>query len=425
VLLSVAEKQCRFRRAVSGLSVMTVLGTLLALTVVVAGWAFILLKTKRAPVITAVCLVAFLLRAAISWVNASVTELPGSGQDDQGFHMAASQLSALEWSHLRGEFRTGKPFYEVLVGAMYKIVGINQLLPLAVNVLSGTLTVLFVWLLSSALWRAGKTALTASIVATLFPTLAIYSGILLRDSIVILFLTAGAYYIVVFMQTDRFTSFALSVVFWFGAISFHTGAIAVLPALGLAPLLSRQNSADDRRGNTVLLAVTIVLSLMIVLIVFSTGWGMDKLRRYQDMEMAEALAEQQTRKESRTRAGYLEGLQPQSGFDLLWQTPIRAVYFVATPFPWMIQSSKDIFGLLIAGLTLWIIWLNWRNRRVVAANKCALLVLFAGCCLMIVFAVGTANYGTAIRHRSKAIPLLLATIPSFRLRLSRHDGRAR
>jgi 4-amino-4-deoxy-L-arabinose transferase-like glycosyltransferase len=404
---------------------MILLGTLLAFIVAIAGWMFILLKTARAPVIAAVCLGAFLLRFGLAWVNVSLVELPGSGQDDQAFHDVASQLSVLDWPHLRSELRTGKPLYEVLVGATYKIVGINQLLPLTVNVMSGTLTVLFVWLLSSALWRSGKTALIASMLAACFPTLAIYSGLLLRDSLVIFALTAGAYYLVIFLQAQRPTSFAAAIGFWVVAISFHTGAIAVLPALGLAPLLSRQTSVDDRRGNVVSLTVMVVLSLVVVLAIFSTGWGMDKLRRYQDMEMAEALAAQQTRKESRARAGYLEDLQPQSSVDLLWQTPIRVLYFVGTPFPWMIQSGKDIFGVLTAAATLGIILLNWRSRRAIAANKCALLVLFAACCLMTVFAVGTANYGTAIRHRSKAIPLLLATIPSFRLRLSRYDGRAR
>jgi uncharacterized membrane protein YeiH len=73
----------------------------------------------------------------------------------------------------------------------------------------------------------------------------------------------------------------------------------------------------------------------------------------------------------------------------------------------MVRGAVDILGfidaLLYAGLAL-LILKNWRNICRNTLTRVAVVFLAVG---LIVFALGTANYGTAIRHRAKFAPLLI------------------
>jgi 4-amino-4-deoxy-L-arabinose transferase-like glycosyltransferase len=391
-----------------------IIAALTGLAIFTFGWLAIVFLSKGMQSVILVSAVAFTVRSMLALVSIYIVDLPGSGRDDQGFHEVAAQLSGLDWGHLLNEGGTGKRLYEMVVAIAYKTFGVSLLVPLSINIMAGTLTATLVQLMSLKLWGNERVALSAGLVTALFPTLAIYSALLLRDSVMIFLLTAGSYCLVVFVTDRKLALYLLGCICWVGALAFHSGMVAAIPALvvALAFALSRENSASPHRTMKLLLFAGLV-SVLLALVPLSTGWGMDKFRRYQDMELAEAVAEQQTARDHRNRAAYLQDLHPTSGFDLLWQTPIRVVYFVFTPFPWMVASGTDVFGLLVMLLGAWLLWRLFRARREVMANRSALLVLFTAACLVVVFAVGVTNYGTAIRHRTKVVPLLLVCIPVF------------
>ena len=119
---------------------------------------------------------------------------------------------------------------------------------------------------------------------------------------------------------------------------------------------------------------------------------------------------------ARDRAVYLQGMKMYTMFDVFWQTPIRVIYFLFTPFPWMIKQFIDLFGLVDALLYVWLVVCLWKLRRFVFQNSNAKvlgLFILAG---ITVFAIATSNYGTALRHRAKFAPLLIALATPVLLR---------
>jgi hypothetical protein len=101
------------------------------------------------------------------------------------------------------------------------------------------------------------------------------------------------------------------------------------------------------------------------------------------------------------RAVYLGDVAPQTLPELLAFSWIGAAYFLYAPLPWMVETGSDLLvgfeGLLTLGYTVAAIWgVRWLARR----DAPAAAGLVAGLAVAVVlYGVGTANYGTGMRHR--------------------------
>src|SRR5699024_3102272 len=89
---------------------------------------------------------------------------------------------------------------------------------------------------------------------------------------------------------------------------------------------------------------------------------------------------------SRGRTGYLQEVSPNSIVEAVFQTPVRVIYFLFTPFPWQVKSFSDVYGFLLDTVPVYLLFI--------------FLLLLS---IAIPFSWGVANYGTAIRHRQKIV----------------------
>lgn len=134
-----------------------------------------------------------------------------------------------------------------------------------------------------------------------------------------------------------------------------------------------------------------------------TGWGLGKLEALRS-GIVVAVAEAQ-RLRATGRAAYLTGAIPTSPAELLSHFPIRLVYFFFSPFPWMVSGLSDLLGLLDAGLILLLFVAGLRGSRGKRSALVPLWLVFL--VVSTAFSLGTSNYGSALRHRGKLIPLLI------------------
>ena len=112
---------------------------------------------------------------------------------------------------------------------------------------------------------------------------------------------------------------------------------------------------------------------------------------------------------ARGRGAYLSDVHIDVWLDLIWNLPLRVMYFLGAPFVWMVSQFRDLLGLLDAVVFLYIaskIALGVRQRRLLTIDVyLSIILVVAG--VVAVFALGTSNYGTAFRHRAKIFPWLL------------------
>jgi len=127
-------------------------------------------------------------------------------------------------------------------------------------------------------------------------------------------------------------------------------------------------------------------------------------------EVTEIVSRSST-KRSKGRTAYLEGVETESVFDIVWQTPVRVAYFYLTPFPWEVESWKDVGGVFDISLYILLFFFSVSTLRKLKKEDRALFIAIILIILAfsVVFAWGTSNYGTAFRHRAKIVFLLIVT----------------
>ncbi len=359
-------------------------------------------------------LVAIGLAVRVGMVIAGfVVALPDSQADAlfferQAFFIAEDGWSAVVDALLGAPFSPGRleNAYSALIAVIYSAFGVRSPLAMqAINVLLGTLTVLNVYRAGALLWghRAG---VRVGWVAALFPALVLYSALTMREATVAYLLTVAAIRMIEWVQTGNGARLVAGIVAGAFASLFHSGAIIVPVTLvvlaAFAPLRQRrgQTGAEARLRRLIALG-TLALALFGM---FQLGVGLQKLRGSGlDLEL---IAQQQAIA-ARGTAAYLPGLQLTSWIDAVWQGPIRAVYFFFSPFPWQIRTSFQAIGWVdsFGYVVLW--GAIVRHLRLIVRDPTARNLLALAAALSMVYAIGTSNFGTAIRHRQKFAALLI------------------
>ena len=90
----------------------------------------------------------------------------------------------------------------------------------------------------------------------------------------------------------------------------------------------------------------------------------------------------------------------------------QEVFFAFKPFPWEVRTASDMIGfinilLIVISFILGIkIYRKTKNQKV-------LIILIIVALSFMVFALGTYNYGSALRHRDKTSLLLIMFICQY------------
>lgn len=387
-------------------TLITPVPALAGLTVLAIGATAALLLAWQLPLLRAPILVAFLLRAGLALVQVFVVPLPGSGGDALRFDRIAWGWALDTSVGLWSRIGSGSTLYIWFMAVGYRLAERSELLILGVNVVLSTLIVWHTYQLAMEL-GADSTARWAAWWTALFPTLALYSAVMLREVVVAYPLILGAVWFARWRLTRRTLWFGAAIGAFLASAAFHTGSVVPLGVTVLFFLSDWMRSVGQGRVLRVLAGV-LGLSLVagVGVVVYGAGVGLDKLSLIQDFS-PEALGDYQE-VAARSRAAYLSWLTVRGPWDLLWQLPIRMVYYLFSPFPWMVRSPADLIGLLDASLYIWLVWVIWRGRERVRSNRAARGVAWLTLAIVIVFSIATSNYGTAIRHRGKTAPLLIA-----------------
>jgi 4-amino-4-deoxy-L-arabinose transferase-like glycosyltransferase len=376
----------------------------------VLGWSSLLVAASiiglvawRHPAARAPLLVGFVARTAVVLIQSYVMQLPGSDADAIRFEFFGWAWSQGSLSEVMQRFTSGAYLYSWIIAVLYWIGGRSAFMAEMLNVLFGTLIIVNVFKLATLLRdeRAGR---SAAWVAALFPTMVLFSGLTMREVAVTYPLTLGVLYIARWRHTHR-PIWVLAAMIAFGvAVAFHIAVIGVIAmallGVGTAWLLSLM------RGHVVaaLRALAgLAVAAAVGAVIITNGWGgYDYIKR---VSIEEVRFQQQVA--AVDRAAYLQGFQTMSPVDLLWQAPIRAVYLLFTPFPWWVRTPVDLLGLLDAVLFAWLLWKTLSGIRWIWRDDATRTVLMLFLASVFVFAIVVSNYGTAIRHRGKAAPLLI------------------
>ena len=111
-------------------------------------------------------------------------------------------------------------------------------------------------------------------------------------------------------------------------------------------------------------------------------------------------------------AKYPDWTIAKSENELIYKIPIRAIYFIFSPFPWELKKSSHLIGLLDGTLYMLMAYLIFRNRKVIWSDPALRMIFLILLTYIIVYGIATGNFGTGLRHRTKfSIMFILLAAP--------------
>ncbi len=299
------------------------------------------------------------------------------------------------------------------------------------NVSLGILIVYSAYQLTNILWNK-KAAYVVTWLTALFPASILYSSITAREVWIILPFMVGLIGTAKWFDSRDFRCILIALTGFSGSTVFHGGMLlSVLIAILIFSIHESKalfkwsrKKIRNKQIYYLLLATLVLMAIFISPYVIDFLISLPQIRILSQRSFTEAI-EHLWQDRASGDAAYLIEFELNNLGDFLWLCSLRTIYFLFLPFPWMIRSPIDLLGILDA-LFYWLacILITFKLKIIFGDSKKrnVLIIIFS---MIVVFAIGTSNYGTALRHRAKFAPALFAIagpvikpMTNFRFKLS-------
>ena len=335
-----------------------------------------------------------MLRMAALYYDRTVAWLPFNTTDAQRFHEISVETANALPDVLHEDF-TG--FYSQVLGVIYYIFGPYQFWGHFLNIS-------FVMLAATKLLDIAdlmKLTLTnkkiMSFIWMFAPIPFLMSYALLREGSMYYFVVLSIYYFLKWTKDYRLFNIIMAVLSVYIGSKYHEGLIAVaVPYLYAFIFYDRQKNKIKMNGlNIACLTTAFILFLAFI--------GSEAGQEYIE----------KTNAETGGGSAYLTNLKVETPIEFLFAGPIKAVFLVYSPMPWLVRNPMDIITLLLdSSLWIYTTYLFVKNYKTIDSRyKLLMLSIILG---GFVYGMGTLNTGTAIRHRNKLMAFTLVLMMAIK-----------
>lgn len=382
---------------------------LLGFTSISLIFLLIIFITIRWPAITKILYVAFAVRVIFLLIGNYVIDLPDSTADSVTFETRAWRLGQEGFVNVLSNFPgPNARFISWLIAIPYSVLGHSILMAKSISLFFGVGSVLLGWLLARRIWNnniANKVGWTMA----LFPSLVLYSVIVMREAYMVFFLLIALFGVVSWLKTSSFKSIILAMTGFTGATFFHGGM-----SIGAMVFLATVGASSLKRFFKLLLRFHINIKIIsfLFLIFAASGYYLSNkinlpyLGSFETSTNIEVLL-QKTQIATRGEASWPQWTVISSPAEMLYKGPIRSIYLTFSPFPWDVNKLKHLIGMFDAFLYMYLSYLIFKNRKVIWNDPILKIIFIMLACYIFVFGIGVGNFGTGIRHRSKFVVLFI------------------
>lgn len=397
--------------------------------------AFILVRTKDSAILNFL-LAAFILRASLLILDEYYIELPGGNLDAKGFLANAAEYSnTYGLGILLDMFQSPNSlFISRVISVFYSLTYENEMMAKGIGLGLGTASVYFFYRLCLSIWGRAA-AIKAAWFMTIHPSMMLYSVLVLKEVYVTFFLLLTLIPIISLLKNitsnkkyeikkkkylyENFI-YIVFIISGFYILRYTHGAIV----LGAASLLFfilyyfLKSELHNLKKGKINVKILIVLSIIFSLFFL---WFYEKLLLTyvpgpeRIMDLYEILLR-------RFSVGSISLFHGDLGSNYpVWTIPTqdsnfiafatktfaRIIYFLYSPFPWDIKRSYHLLGFFDSILVFYFTIAAWKNRKLIWEDPMARFLLLLFLTYVFIYGLGTSNFGTAIRHKTKFIFILI------------------
>ena len=356
--------------------------------------------------------VALIIRIFILLIGHYITPLPDSTADAQSFEGSAWHFAREGFFSIFNYYRGPDPYFiSFFISIPYSLFGRSILMAQSFSLLFGMGSILLGWLIAKKLWN-NRIANTVGWTMALFPSLVLYSVLIMREAYICFFILVAMYGVVDWVRTDKLKSIIVATIGFIGATFFHgamlTGLMAFTIIVGISSLKKFFKSLINYRIN---------IKILMFLLLIGVGSGIYLSGKIYVPYLGDVKQTfnvdfilKKTVLNTKGTASWPKWTIPTSPSELLYKSPIRSIYFISAPFPWDVKEIRHLIGMFDAFLYIYLTFLILKNFKVIWRDPVLKVILIILVCYVIVYGIGVGNFGTGIRHRSKftAMFILLA-----------------
>ena len=341
--------------------------------------------------------------------------------DAYGFHSGAVAIAQSE----NFAFSMGGTFYENVLGAVYWIFSPSLILGQQLSILAFSISCV---VLVKILYQLELSRYKVSILLAFgaLPTMVFFGSITLRESYQLVFFMLAVYFGLKMHITRGINSYFLFMIMsavlmgvFHQALSLYAFFLIILFLLWTHRPVSRLWNVKKLR----LVAALAIPVLMLGIANYSAVGRPLAVLASGDIELLERVMWYRDRA-TVSRASYGIALDLSSPFMTIYTSLMLYIHYLFAPFPWQISHVLDGYASIESFSRLVLICFalkNWRNAYGAQRRLLGLmLILFFS--VTFLWAVGTTNYGQAIRHNMLSwwiililgVPPLMAKLQRFR-----------
>ena len=378
-----------------------------------------LLIAKKWPDVSKIIFTALAFRIFILLLGHYFVTLPDSTRDAVGFEWGAWNRGKDGFFNVLNNFPgINMYFYQWMIAIPYSLFGRSVLMMQSIGLFFGVGSVLLGWLVAKKLWD-DHTALKVGWTLALFPTLALYSILPLREVYASFFLLVAILGVVNWVRDESYKSIGLAMFGFLGGTCFHGGIFfggfifSMFIVLNSLIKISKLFIVFRTSPKNILIISTVSFLLFFY---FSNKIYIPKLGYFKDVVDIPRL-----RLEVGGRligdASYPEWLKVEKPTEVVYKSFVRVAYFLFSPFPWDIKKPTHLIGVFDSFLYMTLVYLIFRNRKVIWEEPTLRAIFIILAFYLFIFGFGVSNFGAGTRHRSKFVieMIILAgpLIPTF------------
>ena len=328
-----------------------------------------------------------------------------SGMDSEAFHYIAMQNAKV------GMLRYQLTNYSTIISIFYFIIGTQRLFVQYINVLCGMGTIFFI-IKSLDLLKLEKSTKTVFVsFACFLPHFIIFSGIFLRESLIIFAVSISVYFFVKWYLRDEIYNFVFSCLFVLFAAWLHSGMIGCLAGYLIGYSLYDKKSKELKfKFNSI---GTISVCCMLFIYLISTGYFTGYFDKLLDSEDEFSTLVEQVNFQSEGGSAYLTWINANNPIQAILFSSLKMLYFLFSPLPWDWRGISDIIAFCFSSLIVfYLIWITFKHLKYIKKKSGKTLVkilLIASLITTFIYSLGVAASGPAMRHRTKIVPILIVT----------------
>tara|TARA_B110000967_G_scaffold208464_1_gene260779 strand:+ start:391 stop:1737 length:1347 start_codon:yes stop_codon:yes gene_type:complete len=350
--------------------------------------------------------VALCVRLVTIFFGNFLVILPDSWGDATLFELRAWEYSQDGFFGVLSNFPSDKSslYISWILAFFYSLTDRSIIMGQSLSLLFGMGSVLLGSRLAHKIWSE-KISIKVGWILALYPTLVLYSCLILREAYVWFFLLVALYGVVCWSKGGGFKAIIIIFIGFSGATFFHGGMfmgmfifLAILIIINFIKTLKSLSCSKISINSLTVLSFLIIINIYLV----SISESIPKIGSLKDTFNIEQLLIEISNRNINT-AGFPTWTIPKTEFELIYKAPIRVLYFLFSPFLWDIKKITHLFGFFDGMFHIMLFILFIKNFKLIWSDRTLRIILIILASYLIFYGLATGNFGTGLRHRTKFI----------------------